>query len=150
MNKILENEYFIIELKENKLIIKNTDKEIQEKYDNNDIFSEEEKLNRLSDLISYYYNFWVLAEKENKKYSQLFDLNLVMVEVPWSYYFTMAQTFIKLKKIFTNNLIDTTIISDSHTKKYLDIIFGLYTPVKPVTLVTLVEKGEFTTKSVVK
>jgi len=135
MNKILENEYFILELKKNKLIIKNTDKEIQEKYDNNDIFTEEEKLNKLSDLISYYYNFWILAEKENKKYSQLFNLNLVMVEVPLSYYFTMTQTFFKLKKIFTNNLIDTTIISNSHTKKYLDIIFGLYTPVKPVTLV---------------
>ena len=135
MNKILENEYFIIKLEDNKLIVKNTDKEIQEKYDNNYIFTEEEKLNRLSDLISYYYNFWVLAEKKNEKYSQLFDLNLIMVEVPLSYYFTMAQTFIKLKKIFTNNLIDTTIISNSHTKKYLDIIFGLYTPVKPVILV---------------
>lgn len=136
MTIILENEYFIIKVEdENKLIIRNTEQKIQEKYDNNDILSEEEKLSRVSDLITYYYNFWVLAKEQNKIYSQEFNLNLVMIEVPWSYYFTMAQTFMKLRNIFINNLIDTTIITDSHSKKYLDIIFSLYTPTKPVNVV---------------
>ena len=113
-------------------------KEIQEKYDSNDILSYEKKLKLIDDVMEYFYNYWMLMEKTNdtKIYTLHLDLNLIMIQVPAQYYIKIKQLLENLKPIIQTNLKETYFkITNPLAKVFLDLILVVYKPIKPVHII---------------
>ena len=132
---LLHNEYIKFYMRDNNLYIDSTPKEEQEKYDSDEILSHEEKLKKIQDVIEYFYNFWKLIEQENNNilYTLNFNINLVMINIPLSFYWDIKKMLDSLKKVFEKNLKESNFkIEHKLAKQFLDIVFSLYTPVKPI------------------
>ena len=140
LNIIYENEYFIFYLSgENKtnVHLDSKSKEIQEKYDSEEVMSNVEKLKKIDDILEYFYNFWKLVEKSNdkKKYTMYFNINLVMINVPPGYFIKITNTLNSLKSVIISNLKETYFKVENKLAKYFfDIILTFYKPIKPVHL----------------
>ena len=136
MKNIYSNEYFVLQVDKDTLYLTTTSKEIQEKYEPESVMSQEEKVKRIDLILEYFYNFWKLQESTDSIYTLKLDINLIMIEIPWSHYLKVKKTLDSLKEIFTVNLKETNIIVKNNlTKYFLKVIFQLYTPVKPVNIV---------------
>ena len=136
MKNIYSNEYFVLQVDKDTLYFTTTSKEIQEKYEPESVMSQEEKVKRIDLILEYFYNFWKLQESTDSIYTLKLDINLIMIEIPWSHYLKVKKTLDSLKEIFTVNLKETNIIVKNNlTKYFLKVIFQLYTPVKPVNIV---------------
>ena len=132
---LLKNEYIKFYICDNNICIDSTPKEEQEKYDSDEVLSHEEKLKKIQDVIEYFYNFWKLIERENnnKLYTMNFNINLVMINIPLSFYWDIKKMLDSLKNVFETNLKETYFkIEHKLAKQFLDIIFSLYKPIKPV------------------
>ena len=140
-NVIYENEYFIFYLSgENKtnVHLDSKSKVIQEKYDSEEVMSHEEKLKKVDELIEYFYNFWKLVEKscDKKMYTMYFNINLVMINMPPSYFMKIKNTLDSLKSVILSNLKETYFKVENKLAKYFfDIILTFYKPIKPVHLI---------------
>ena len=136
MKNIYSNEYFVLQVDKDTLYLTTTSKEIQEKYEPESVMSQEEKVKRIDLILEYFYNSWKLQESTDSIYTLKLDINLIMIEIPWSHYLKVKKTLDSLKEIFTVNLKETNIIVKNNlTKYFLKVIFQLYTPVKPVNIV---------------
>jgi len=136
MKNIYSNEYFVLQVDKETLYLTTTSKEIQEKYEPESVMPQEEKIKRIDQILEYFYNFWKLQENTNDIYILKLDINLIMIEIPWSHYLKVKKTLDSLKDIFRVNLKETNIIVKNNlTRYFLKVIFQLYTPVKPVNIV---------------
>jgi len=132
---LLKNEYIKFYICDDNLYIDSTPKEEQEIYDSDQVLSHEEKLKKIQDVIEYFYNFWKLIEHENnnKLYTMNFNINLIMINIPLSFYWDIKKMLDSLKKVFETNLKETYFkIEHKLAKQFLDLVFSLYKPIKPV------------------
>lgn len=140
LNVIYENEHFIFYLSgENKtnVHLDSKPKEIQEKYDCEEVMSHEEKLKKMDELLEYFYNFWKLIEKteDKKMYTMYFNINLVMINMPASYFIKIKNTLDSLKSVIISNLKESYFKVDNKlTKYFFDVILTFYKPIKPIHL----------------
>ena len=141
LNVIYENEYFIFYLSgENKtnVHLDSKQKEIQEKYDSDEVMSHQEKLKKVRELLDYFYNFWKLIEKscDKKMYTMYFNINLVMINIPVEYFIKIKNTLDSLKNVITSNLKESYFKVENKLAKYFfDLILTFYTPIKPIHLI---------------
>jgi hypothetical protein len=132
---LLKNEYIKFYIIDTNIYIDSTPKEEQEKYDSDEILSHEKKIKKIQDVIEYFYNFWKLIEQENndKLYILNFNINLVMINIPLSFYWDIKKMLDSLKKVFEKNLKESYFkIEHKLAKQFLDLVFSLYIPVKPI------------------
>lgn len=132
---LLKNEYIKFYISDTNLYIDSTPKEEQEIYDSDEVLSHEKKIKKIQDVIEYFYNFWKLIEQENnnKLYTLNFNINLIMINIPLSFYWDIKKMLDSLKNVFEINLKETYFkIEHKLAKQFLDIIFSLYKPIKPV------------------
>jgi len=135
INLILQNEYIKFYIIDCNIYIDSTPKEEQEKYDSDEVLSHDKKIKKIKDVIEYFYNFWKLIEQENndKLYTLNFNINLVMINIPLSFYWDIKKMLDSLKKVFEKNLKESYFkIEHKLAKQFLDLVFSLYTPVKPI------------------
>ena len=112
LNIIYENEYFIFYLSgENKtnVHLDSKSKQIQEKYDSEEIMSHKEKLQKVDELLQYFYNFWKLVENsgDKKMYTMYFNINLIMINMPIGYFMKIKNTLDSLKSVIVSNLTES-------------------------------------------
>ena len=163
---IYENIYFKMSLKGNNFTevhLESKSKEIQEQYDSNEIMSNDDKLKQIDELLDYFYNFWKIVESNNCNkllesnncnkllesnngnngnnvsftlYTLNININLIMINVPPSYYLKIKGVLDSLKSVVISNLKETNIIIESKLAKYFfDLILTFYTPIKPVNII---------------
>lgn len=136
MKNIYSNEYFVLQVDKDTLYLTTTSNEIQERYEPEAVMSQDEKVKRIDQILEYFYNFWKLQESTDRIYTLKLDINLIMIEIPWSHYLKVKKTLDSLKDIFKVNLKETNIVVKNNlTKYFLKVIFQLYTPVKPVNII---------------
>lgn len=140
---ILDNEYFEIYIENLNVYLNSKPKEIQEIYDSNDVMSFDEKIKRVDDMLSYFYNLWKLIEKNEEnletktQYTLNIDISLVMISIPMSYYIKFKKILDSLKSVIITHLKETNVKINSKLAKYFfDIIFTFYTPIKPVNIIS--------------
>lgn len=140
LNVIYENEYFIFYLScenQTNVHLDSKSKEIQEKYDPEEVMTHEEKLKKVDELLEYFYNFWKLVEKsgDKKMYTMYFNINLVMINMPAGYFIKIKNTLDSLKSVILSNLKESYFKVENKLAKYfLDLILTFYKPIKPVHL----------------
>jgi len=140
LNIIYENEYFIFYLSgenQTNVHLDSKSKEIQEKYDPEEVMTHEEKLKKVDELLEYFYNFWKLVEKsgDKKMYTMYFNINLVMINIPAGYFIKIKNTLDSLKSVILSNLKESYFKVENKLAKYfLDLILTFYKPIKPVHL----------------
>ena len=151
---LYENEHFIFYLTGdyltgdylNNVHLDSKSKEIQEYYDSEEVMSHESKLKKLDELIKYFYNYWKLVEKieqekkdkniETVMYIMNFNINLVMFNVPISYFLKFKQTLNSLNTVIIKYWKESYIRIESKFAKYfLDLILTFYTPIKPIHII---------------
>lgn len=137
MISIFTNEYFnLYVLNNNELHMDSTSEEIQMKYQSNDVLSQEEKLEKMDSIMLYFYNFWILAEQQNKTYTMHFNTNLLLIDMPLKYYYKIKELFESLKDIFNKCLIESTFkVENKKAKMLITFILSIYKPVKPITVI---------------
>ena len=141
LNVIYENEHFIFYLSgqnQTNVHLDSKLKEIQEKYDSEEVMSHEEKLKKVDELLEYFYNFWKLVEKSGDKkiYTMYFNINLVMINMPASYFIKIKNTLDSLKSVIISNLKESYFKVDNKlTKYFFDIILTFYKPIKPIHVI---------------
>ena len=141
MNIIYENEFFIFYLSGNfntNIHLDSKSKEMQEKYDSDDVMSHEEKLNKVDEVLNYFYNFWKLIEKsgDKKMYTMYFNINLVMINIPAPYFIKIKNTLDSLKSVIITNLNESYFKVENKLAKYFfDLILTFYKPIKPIHLI---------------
>ena len=139
-NIIYENEYFIFYLSgdnQTNVHLDSKAKEIQEKYDPEEIMSHEEKLKKVDELLQYFYNFWKLIEKsgDKKMYTMYFNINLVMINIPAPYFIKIKNTLDSLNTVIKSNLNESYFKVENKLAKYFfNLILTFYKPIKPVHL----------------
>lgn len=140
LNVIYENEYFMFYLSgenQTNVHLDSKSKEIQEKYDSEEVMSHKEKLKKVDELLEYFYNFWKLIEIncDKKMYTMYFNINLVMINMPPIYYIKIKNTLDSLKSVIVLNLKESYFKVENKLAKYfLDIILTFYKPIKPIHL----------------
>lgn len=140
INIIYENEFFIFYLSgetKTNVHLDSKSKEIQEKYEPEQIMTHKEKLKRVDELLEYFYNFWKLVEKSGDKnmYVMYFNINLVMINIPVRYFIKIKNTLDSLESIIKSNLIESYFKVENKLAKYFfDLILTFYKPIKPVHL----------------
>ncbi len=138
---IYENEFFIFYLKGESLTnihLDSKSKDEQEKYDSEEIMSNEEKLKRLDLVLEYFYNLWKYIEtsKDEKIYIMNFNINLIMINVPISYFAKFKKILDSLKSVINTNLEKTYFKVENKLAKYfLDVLLTFYTPIKPIIII---------------
>ena len=141
LNIIYENEHFIFYLSGENLRNVHLDsksKDIQEKYDLEEVMSHEQKLKRIDELLEYFYNFWKLVEKsgDEKMYTMYFNMNLVMINIPAGYLIKIKNTLDSLKSVIISNLKESYFKVENKLAKYFfDLILTFYKPIKPVHII---------------
>lgn len=145
MNKeqqiIYENEFFIFYLSGDNLTdvhLNSKSKDIQEKYDSEEIMSHDDKLKKVDELLEYFYNFWKVIEntQDKKLYTMYFNINLIMINMPPSYFLKIKTTLDKLKNIIISNLKESYFkVENKLAKHFFDIILTFYKPIKPIHLI---------------
>jgi hypothetical protein len=140
INVIYENEFFIFYLSgetKTNVHLDSKSKEIQEKYEPEQIMTHKEKLKRVDELLEYFYNFWKLVEKSGDKnmYTMYFNINLVMINIPVPYFIKIKNTLDSLESIIKSNLIESYFkVENTLAKYFFDLILTFYKPIKPVHL----------------
>lgn len=144
---IYENIYFKMSLKGNNFTevhLESKSKEIQEYYDSNEVMSNEEKLKQIDELLDYFYNFWKFVESNNDNnvnnlnilYTLHININLIMINVPPSYYLKIKGVLDSLKSVVISNLKESFITIENKLAKYFfDLILTFYTPIKPIHII---------------
>ena len=145
MNKeqqiIYENEFFIFYLSGDNLTdvhLNSKSKDIQEKYDSEEIMSHDDKLKKVDELLEYFYNFWKVIEntQDKKLYTMYFNINLIMINMPPSYFLKIKTTLDKLKNIIISNLKESYFkVENKLAKHFFDIVLTFYKPIKPIHLI---------------
>ena len=113
-------------------------KEIQEKYDSEEVLSHEKKLQIVDQLLEYFYNFWKLVESsgDTKQYTMYFNINLVMINIPVHYYIKIKNVLESLKPVIISNLKESYFKVENKLAKYFfDLILTFYTPIKPLHII---------------
>ena len=137
---ILENIYFFMYLSGENFTdvhLETRPKEIQEKYDSNDVLSHENKLKIVDETLEYFYNFWKLVEMsgDKKQYIMHFNMNLIMINIPVSYYIKIKNTLESLRSVIETNLDKTYFKVENKLAKYfLDLILTFYKPIKSIII----------------
>lgn len=140
LNVIYENEHFIFYLSgenQENVHLDSKSKEDQVKYDSEDVMKHKDKLKKVDELLEYFYNFWKLVEKSGDKkiYTMYFNINLVMINIPASYFIKIKNTLDSLKSVILSNLKESYFKVENKLAKYfLDLILTFYKPIKPVHL----------------
>ena len=138
---ILDNIYFIIYLDGEDYSDFHLDSKplyIQEQYETEDVLSHEEKIALVEQTLDYFYNFWKFIETsmDNKQFTIYLNINLVMINIPISFYFKIKTTLESLKSVISTNVIKTYFKVEHKLAKYfLDIILTFYTPIKPIHII---------------
>lgn len=135
---LLDNEYFIFYLEGTNVHLNSKPKEIQEQYDSESVMSHETKMEKMHQVLDYFYNFWKMIESSNdeKMYTMYFNINLIMINIPISYYGKIKSTLDSLKSVIQSNVIESYFKVENKLAKYfLDIILTMYKPVKPIHIV---------------
>ena len=138
---ILDNIYFSIytDGKNNtNLHVDTKPKEIQEKYDSDNVLSLEKKLELLEEVLDYFYNYWKMIELSGDKneHTIYFNINLIMINIPFSYYGKVKSVLESLKNVISLNVKESYFKVENKLAKYfLDIFFTFYTPIKPVHII---------------
>tara|TARA_B100001093_G_scaffold64713_1_gene54624 strand:+ start:7219 stop:7662 length:444 start_codon:yes stop_codon:yes gene_type:complete len=138
---IYENIYFKLYLSGENLdnvYVISQPKEMQEKYDSNDVLSHEKKIKLVDELMEYFYNYWMLIKNTNdtKMYTLNIDLNLIMINIPIHYYLKIKQLLDSLKSVIETNLTETYFkVTNPLAKYFLDLVLTLYKPVKPIHII---------------
>ena len=138
---ILENMYFILYVDGQDLTNVHLDskpKEIQEQFDSEEVLSHENKLKIIDQVMEYFYNFWKLIEtsKDTKLYTMYFNINLVMINVPMTYYIKIKNVLESLKNVIQTNVKESYFKVENKLAKYFfDLILTFYTPIKPVYVI---------------
>jgi hypothetical protein len=113
-------------------------KEIQEQYDSEEVLSHEKKLQIVDQLLEYFYNFWKLVESsgDTKQYTMYFNINLVMINIPFHYYIKIKNVLESLKSVIISNLKESYFKVENKLAKYFfDLILTFYTPIKPLYII---------------
>ena len=145
-NKVIyENEFFILYLTQNistkelsNINLDSKSRDIQEKYDSENIMSTNDKLKRIDELLEYFYNFWKLVEQQNSNiiYTMYFNINLVMIQVPPAYYIKIKNILDSLKDVYKLYLLESYFkVENSLARYFLNIILNFYTPIKPIHII---------------
>ena len=140
LNIIYENEYIIFYLSgtdKTDVHLDSKSKEIQEKYDPEEVMSYEEKLKKMNEVLEYFYNFWKLVEKSGDKrmYTMYFNINLIMINMPISYLIKIKNTLDSLKSVIISNLKESYFkVENKLAKHFFDLILTFYKPIKPIYL----------------
>lgn len=139
-NYILNNEYFELFIDKQSVFLNSKPKEIQENVINK--LSNDDKIKKVDEMLEYFYNFWKLIEKneENDSVKTLYTLNininLVMINIPVSYFIKFKKVLDSLKSVIILHLKETNVKLESElAKTFFNIIFSFYTPIKPLNLV---------------
>lgn len=138
INIIYENEYFIFYLSGENVHLDSKSKDIQEKYEPDKVLSYEKKLEKVDEMLEYFYNFWKLIEKscDNKLYTMYFNINLVMINIPPSYFIKIKNTLDSLKDVILSNLKESYFKVENKLAKYFfDFVLTIYKPIKPIYLI---------------
>jgi hypothetical protein len=140
-NILYENEYFSFYLTGEDFLEVHLDsqpKNIQEKYEPEDILSQDQKLKRLEDTMDYFYNFWKFIETsgDKKHYTMYFNVNLIMINNIIQRLFRVKVILNSLNNVIHSNLKETYFkVENPFAKVILDIVFTFYTPIKKVTII---------------
>jgi hypothetical protein len=138
---IIDNIYFIMYLDGENLTNVHLDtksKDIQEKYDSEEVMSHENKLQLVDQVLEYFYNFWKLIETsgDTKQYTMYFNMNLIMINIPVSYYIKIKNVLESLKPVIKSNVKESYFKVENKLAKYFfDLILTFYTPIKPVHVI---------------
>jgi hypothetical protein len=138
---IIDNIYFIMYLDGENLTNVHLDtksKDIQEKYDSDEVMSHENKLQLVDQVLEYFYNFWKLIETsgDTKQYTMYFNMNLIMINIPVSYYIKIKNVLESLKPVIKSNVKESYFKVENKLAKYFfDLILTFYTPIKPVHVI---------------
>ena len=141
-NVIYQNEHFIFYLSgenQENVHLDSKSKEDQEKYDSEDVMKHEEKLQKIDELLEYFYNFWKCVENsgDSKMYTMYFNINLVMINIQVSYFIKIKNILNSLKNVINSNLKESYFKVENKLAKYFfDLILTLYKPIKPVHLIS--------------
>lgn len=140
-NVIYENEHFIFYLSgenQENIHLDSKSKEDQEKYESEDVMKHEEKLKKVDELLEYFYNFWKFVENsgDSKMYTMYFNINLVLIKIPVSYFIKIKNILDSLKIVINSNLKESYFkVENKLTKYFLNLILTLYKPIKPIHLI---------------
>lgn len=135
---LLDNEYFIFYLEGTNVHLNSKPKEIQEQYDSESVMSHKVKMQKMHQVLDYFYNFWKMIESSNdtKMYTIYFNINLIMIDIPISFYGKIKSTLDSLKSVIQSNVIESYFKVENKLAKYfLDIILTMYKPVKPIHII---------------
>ena len=93
---------------------------IQEQFDSEEVLSHENKLKIIDQVMEYFYNFWKLIEtsKDTKLYTMYFNINLVMINVPMTYYIKIKNLLESLKNVIRSNVKESYFIVENKLAKY--------------------------------
>lgn len=138
---ILDNMYFIMYVDGEDLTnvhIDSKSKDIQEKYDSEEILSHENKLKLIDEVLEYFYNFlkYIETSEDTNQYTMYFNINLVMINIPASYYIRIKNVLESLKSVIQSNVKESYFKVENKLAKYfLDLILTFYTPIKPIYVI---------------
>ena len=138
---IFENEYFKFYLAGDNLDEVHFDsqpKEIQEKYESDDILSQDDKIKRLNDSIDYFYNYWKLIETsgDTKMYTMYFNVNLIMINGALPHLFRLKQILGSLSPVIKSNLKETYFkVENPIAKIIFDLVLTFYKPIKDIYII---------------
>lgn len=138
---IVENYFFIMYLNGEdytEFHLESKSKENQEKYQPDEVLSAEKKQEQLHEILDYFFNFWKLVESsgDTKQYTMYFNINLVLINVPMSFFGKIKNVLESLKPVLISNVTETYFKVENQLAKYFfDLILTFYTPVKPVHIV---------------
>lgn len=140
-NLIWQNEYFILYLSGTDLTnvhLISTSKDIQSQYDSDEVLSLDDKIKKVDEMLNYFYNFWKVIESsgDKKLYTMYFNINLVMINIPISYFIKIKNTLDSLKSVITSNIKESYFkIENKLARHFLDFVLIFYTPIKPIHLI---------------
>lgn len=90
--------------------------------------------------IEYYKNFWILIEKSNEKYYQIFIFNKVKF-YPLEFYDNVFKTLKSLEDNFKKTLHSSCLVNDSNAMDIFRPLLNMYKAVRPFNFVKTLEDG---------
>ena len=99
--------------------------------------SHEEKLKKVDETLSYFYNYWQIVGKSENDYlyTMYLNINLVMINIPIPYYMKIKHVLDSLKSVLEVKLKESYFkVENPLAKHFLDIILTFYKPIKPIHL----------------
>lgn len=84
--------------------------------------------------LNYYYNFWILVNKTDDLYHQIFIFNNIKL-YPLEFFISIFNTLKSLENIFKKNLISSCLINNSNAMDILAPLLNMYQTVRPFKFV---------------